>query len=131
MKSFNQNIRGCLLFAVLFSGYLSAQVTGAFLKVADTKKSFGFVKQGKEVRVDFEFKNTGQAPLLINEVKVECSCTKAEYPKEPLAPGKEGKITLVVDTKTMQDRQDRIAEVISNASNGTVRLRYKGVVLRP
>lgn len=131
MKFFNQHILGWFLLSVLFSGCLTAQETGAFLKVADTKKNFGFVKQGKEVRVDFEFKNTGQAPLLINEVKVECSCTKAEYPKEPLAPGKEGKITLVVDTKTMQDRQDRIAEVISNASNGMVRLRYKGVVLRP
>lgn len=131
MKCFDQMRRGWLLFAVLFSGYLSAQVSGALIKIADTKKSFGFVKQGKEVRLEFDLKNAGQEPLVIQEVKVECSCTKAEFSKEPLAPGKGGKITLVIDTKTMQDRQDRTAEVISNAVNGTVYLRYKGVVLRP
>ncbi len=118
---------------VLFSFHLfsqeTAKATAPNLKVSDSKKSFGFVKQGKEIRIDYEFKNEGLEPLVINEIKIECSCTKAEFPKEPILSGKTGKITLIVDTKTMEGRQDRIVEVISNNKNGNVSLRYKGVVL--
>jgi hypothetical protein len=122
-----------VMVLVLISIYSFAQETpptsAPVLKVSDSKKSFGFVKQGKEIRIDYEIKNTGLEPLIINEIKIECSCTKAEFPKEPILSGKTGKITLVVDTKTMEGRQDRIVEVISNNKNGNVSLRYKGVVL--
>lgn len=124
--------RCLLMFAFWIWSLVSlAQTSGAVLYVKDTKKNFGLVKQGKVERVEFDFINKGQEPLLINDVKVECSCTTVEYSKAPIAPGLTGKIVLVIDTKTMQDRQDRIAEVLSNASNGSVKLRYKGIVLRP
>lgn len=122
-----------IMVLIIISAHLFAQeksVTSTpILKVSDSKKSFGFVKQGKEVRIEYEFKNMGSEPLIINEIKIECSCTKAEFPKEPIIGGKIGKITLIVDTKTMEGRQDRIVEVISNNKNGNVSLRYKGVVL--
>ena len=122
-----------IIIITLISVHLFAQEkTGTstpILKVSDSKKSFGFVKQGKEVRLEYEFKNMGLEPLIINDIKIECSCTKAEFTKEPVISGKTGKITLIVDTKTMEGRQDRIVEVISNNKNGNVSLRYKGVVL--
>jgi hypothetical protein len=116
-----------LLVCVLFSGSLAAQ---AVLKVSDAKKSFGFVKQGKEVKIEYEVKNTGIEPLVISDIKIECSCTKADFPKEPILPQQTRTIVLMIDTKTMQDRQDRTVEIISNNKEGSVFLRYKGVVLR-
>jgi hypothetical protein len=125
------NFSKASLFFTVFLTLLSAQLKAqSLLNVSDTKKSFGFVKQGKEVKIEYDIKNTGTEPLIITDVKIECSCTKAEFPKEPVLPGQSKKIILTVDTKTMQDRQDRTVEVISNSKDGSVFLRYKGVVLR-
>src|SRR4051812_8640087 len=49
---------------------------------------FGEIPQGKPVSVEFSFTNTGDAALLITDVKTSCGCTAPDYPKEPIAPGK-------------------------------------------
>jgi hypothetical protein len=38
-------------------------------------------------------------------------------------------ILLTFNTKEKYDRQDRIVEVVSNASNSPTKLRFKGVIL--
>lgn len=100
------------------------------LKFEDSKKSFGFVKKGVIVTIEFAFTNEGTEPLLINDAKVECSCTSVDFPKQPVAPGQKNKITVKFDTKTVYDRQDRVVEIISNAQNSPTKIRFKGVVLK-
>lgn len=100
------------------------------IKFQDAKKSFGFVTKGEIVTIEFDFINEGNAPLIITETKVECSCTSTEFPKQPIAPKQGGKIIVKFDTKTVYDRQDRIVEVISNATNSPAKIRFKGVVLK-
>jgi hypothetical protein len=100
------------------------------LKFKDTKKSFGFVKKGEVVTLEFDFVNTGNEPIIITEAKVECSCTTVEFPKQPIAPNQSAKIIVKFDTKSVYDRQDRIVEIISNAKNSKQKIRFKGVVLK-
>ncbi len=107
------------------SGFAQSQ-----LKFTDTKKSFGFVKKGEVVKLEFEFSNEGNQPLIITEAKVECSCTTVEFPKQPVAPSQKGKVIVSFDTKSVYDRQDRIVEIISNAKNSNQKIRFKGVVLK-
>jgi hypothetical protein len=99
------------------------------LKFKDLKKSFGFVKKGEVVTLEFEFTNSGNQPMIITEAKVECSCTSVEFPKQPIAPSQSEKIIVRFDTKTVYDRQDRIVEIISNSKNANQKIRFKGVVL--
>lgn len=114
----------CLLLACM-STFAQPQ-----LKFTDTKKSFGFVKKGEMVKLEFEFTNEGNQPLIITEAKVECSCTTVEFPKQPVAPAQKAKITVSFDTKSVYDRQDRTVEIISNAKNSSQKIRFKGVVLK-
>lgn len=100
------------------------------IKFEDAKKNFGFVTKGEIVSIEYNFTNEGTAPLIITESKVECSCTSVEFPKQPIAPKQTGKIIVKFDTKTVYDRQDRIVEIISNASNSPAKIRFKGVVLK-
>ena len=100
------------------------------LKFSDSKKNFGFVKQGNVVNMEFEFINNGNQPLIITEAKAECSCTTVEFPKQPIAPSQKNKIIVKFDTKTVYDRQDRIVEVSSNDLNSPSFIRFKGVVLK-
>lgn len=103
----------------------------AKIKFTDAKKNFGFVKKGEKVVLRYEFINTGDQPLIINEAKAECSCTTVKWPKEPIAPGQKGNIEVTFDTAPTYDRQDRTVEVISNAQSSPHKIRFKGVVLRP
>lgn len=123
------NFRGvfCLIFFVLTTSHVDAQ---AILSFKRHKESFGFVKKGELVKVEFKFVNTGNQPLIITEAKVECSCTTVEYPKQPIAPNQSGVVLVLFDTKSVYDRQDRVVEIISNASNSSEKIRFKGVVLK-
>lgn len=126
----SKHIRIGALFSFLNVFFCLNLFSQAEIKFFDSKKNFGFVKQGKEVELKYEFKNTGNQPLLITDYKVECSCTNAVLPKEPVLPGKSSVIIVHFDTKTAFDRQDRVVEIISNAKNSSAFIRFKGVVLK-
>ncbi|HXD94145.1 MAG TPA: DUF1573 domain-containing protein [Bacteroidia bacterium] len=118
------------IFILLLIG-LSHQLTAqAQLKFTDTKKSFGFVKKGEQVKLSYEFTNTGNQPLVIIDAKAECSCTKVTWPKEPILPGKSNNIEVLFDTSPTYDRQDREVEVFSNDAKSPQKIRFKGVVLK-
>ena len=102
----------------------------AKIKFTETKKDLGKVKQGEVVSAEYEFKNEGDQPLLISDYKVECTCTTVDFPKQPIAPGQTGKITVKFDTKSAYDRQDRKIEIISNAKN-SASVRIKCFVEKP
>ena len=98
----------------------------AEIKFAETKKKFEEVIKGEVVRLEYAFTNTGNQPLIITDYKVECSCTGAEFPKQPIAPGQSDKIIVKFDTKTVYEWQDRTVEIISNAKNSPAKIRFKG-----
>ena len=72
---------------------LYAQAQSADITFAKTTHDFGKVKEGTDTLwVYFDFKNTGDSPLVIADVKTSCDCTLAEWPKGPIAPGASAKI---------------------------------------
>ncbi len=77
-----------------------------------TYHDFGTLIQGEQVSFTFKFANTSTSNLIINDAYSTCGCTVPDYSKEPLAPGKEGKI-----------------EVVFN-SEGKIGLQYKTVTLK-
>jgi hypothetical protein len=101
----------------------------AHIKFEKSKYNFGFVRQGKVVKIEYNFKNIGKEPLLISNIEVTCGCTIADFPHYPIKHGESGMILLTFNTKEKYDRQDRIVEVVSNASNSPTKLRFKGVIL--
>lgn len=52
--------------------------------------SLGKIEQNKPVEIEFSFKNEGDSPVLITNVKPSCGCTVAKYTQEPIMPGKSG-----------------------------------------
>ncbi|PIQ20920.1 MAG: hypothetical protein COW65_12200 [Cytophagales bacterium CG18_big_fil_WC_8_21_14_2_50_42_9] len=60
----------------------------------ETTHDFGTIKEGEVVNHIFAFKNTGKSPLVIESASSTCGCTVPEVPKEPIAPGAEGKISV-------------------------------------
>lgn len=58
----------------------------------------GEVIMGEKITAKFKLKNTGEYPLVIGEAKGSCSCTVADYPDEPIAPGETGVLLAHVNT---------------------------------
>ena len=116
--------------AVLFLSLTCGLTAQPQLKFADTKQNFGFVKKGEQVKLSYQFTNTGNQPLVITDAKAECSCTKVNWPKEPTLPGKSNSIEVMFDTSPTYDRQDRVVEVFSNDPKSPQKIRFKGVVLK-
>ncbi|HSB94007.1 MAG TPA: DUF1573 domain-containing protein [Flavitalea sp.] len=51
---------------------------------------FGKMKMGDSIEHTFELRNTGQAPVVIENVKASCGCTTVDWMKSPIAAGKTG-----------------------------------------
>ncbi len=51
-----------------------------------------FSEKDGDQHCTFRFRNTGTAPLIINQAHASCGCTVPSYSKDPVKPGKEGVI---------------------------------------
>ena len=77
---------------------------------------------------EIEFTNTGNAPLVITKINSSCGCTVPEWPKEPIAPGKTGKIQVKYDTTRVGPIRKTIT-VLSNSDTPTKVLKIKGTII--
>jgi len=78
----------------------------------------------------FEFTNTGNAPLVITDVKSTCGCTVPSKPKEPIMPGKTGEIEVKYNMAVGPISKSVTVETNAvNHENGVVILKIKGEVL--
>lgn len=96
---------------------------------------FGTVKEGPAAVYVFEFKNVGKAPLIIQNASASCGCTTPDWSKEPVLPGKKGKVTVSYNTQGRVGPIDKTVWIQSNAAlpesmkaGGRYELKIKGTV---
>lgn len=113
----------------LFAGLAVAQAQKtAKMEFKSETIDYGEIKKGSDgVRV-FEFKNTGTAPLVIEDVKSSCGCTVPKKPEEPIMPGEIGEIEVKYDTKRVGPIRKTVT-VYSNSEEPVKALKIKGTVI--
>ncbi len=90
---------------------------------------FGTVtEEGGPISHAFNFVNTGDAPLLISEVKASCGCTTPSWSKEPVAPGDTGTVVAQYNPQNRPGTFRKAINVTSNAEPAIRVLSIKGVV---
>lgn len=100
------------------------------ISVKDTFNA-GKVMLGEEVEANFTIKNTGNYPLIIAEVKGECSCTVAEFPEEPIEPGESGKISATVRTDNAAEGMlSKGVRIIANTEPSLTKLTINAEIVR-
>jgi hypothetical protein len=117
MKTFATLIFGIF---VIFSAYAQEATetqSGPVMTFADDKHDFGDITQGDKVEHIFKFENTGNEPLIISNVQVTCGCTAPEWPRDPIAPGEEGSITIRFNSAGKMGLQNKVITIVSNATN--------------
>ncbi|MDR3134399.1 MAG: DUF1573 domain-containing protein [Prevotellaceae bacterium] len=115
-----------LVMLVTAAMAVQAQETIKFDKAVH---DFGNVpEEGGPVTYAFEFTNTGQAPLIIQDVAASCGCTTPGWTKEPVAPGGRG-IVKATFTPSGAVSFDKSLTVTSTGTPNAVTLRIRGVVV--
>ena len=64
----------------------------------------------------------------IKDVRTQCGCTRPEYPQNPIAPGKKGKIKITFLPQGRPGSLNKTATVYTNGKPGKVVLQIKGRV---
>lgn len=73
-------------------------------------------KNGIPIEVEFEIKNTGKAPLIVNEIEGSCSCTVIEMEEFTLQPGETKSVKAEINTEQLFGKMTKTVTVKSNAN---------------
>src|SRR5690606_9202695 len=91
---------------------------------------YGEIKKGSDGTRVFQFKNIGNAPLVIENVYSSCGCAVPSWTKTPVAPGGSGEIVVKYNTDIVGPIR-RTISIYSNADEATKAVKIKGKVLEP
>lgn len=94
------------------------------IALSESNFDFGQIKKGDKVQHVYEVTNTGTNPLVISEVKPGCGCTAPDFTKEPIMPGKKGKITLHFDSTNFDGAVNKYADVFANVEKAPIKLTF-------
>jgi len=89
---------------------------------------FGYITQGEIVEYEFIFTNNGDADLLIANASASCGCTIPEYPKEPITPGKQGRIKVKFNSELRMDKFLKEIYVTANTEPLVTTLSITGII---
>ena len=115
-------------FAAFFVFVAVSYAQKGVMKFAKETHDFGKVEQGKPVTHVFEFKNTGTDPVVINDATASCGCTKPNWTREAILPGKVGTVSATFNAATAGPFNKTVT-VTSNAEAGQATLVLKGEVV--
>ena len=108
----------------------NAQQQGANVSFSADNHNFGDINEnGGEVAYKFEFTNTGNQPLIINDVRPSCGCTTPQWSREPVLPGAKGFIETKFNPKGRKGPFNKSITVTSNGNTATTILHITGNVL--
>ena len=93
-----------------------------------TEHDFGTLKDGDVVKHTFTFKNTGEAPLIIQSARGSCGCTVPSWPQEPIPVGGTGEITAEYNSKGQSGIQNKNITITANTWPKTSTLKIKAEV---
>lgn len=95
----------------------------------NTAHDFGTIKEEDgNASYKFEFKNTGNAPVIITNVAASCGCTTPDWTKDPVLPGKTGFIMATFAAAGRPGPFQKSLTVMNNGKEGTIVLTIKGEV---
>ncbi len=122
-----------IVFAFLVTSALFAQETkqkenkGVFT-FESTVIDYGNIEYNSDGVRAFTFTNTGNAPIIITQVKGSCGCTVPTKPDGPIMPGETAEIGVKYATNRV-GQFTKTVTVTSNASEPSIVLKIKGKVL--
>jgi hypothetical protein len=119
-----------VLFTLVFA-FISAAYSQANFNFEKTDHNFGDVPGGNDtIWVEFKFTNNGSEALEISQVNTSCDCTLAEWPKNPVQPGKSAIIKGGYKIADKEGRFEKSIIIFANTIPAMTMLNITGNVLK-
>ena len=119
-----------LLLILSFAACGVAILAQPVMKVSAGEHDFGkFREEAGKQTYDFVVMNTGNQPLVIQNIVASCGCTTPEWTKNPIAPKGTGKITAIYDPANRPGPFNKTLSVYTNSKPEITVLVIKGEVL--
>lgn len=116
--------------AIIIAVAGNAQIAQTTMKLAETEHDFGkFKEEAGRQTYDFFITNTGNTPLVIQNVVASCGCTTPEWTKQPIPGGGKGKITAIYDPSNRPGQFNKTLSVYTNTKPEVSVLVIKGEVV--
>jgi hypothetical protein len=116
------------LILILFSVSLYAQQIFPQIEFDSTTIDYGTIENGSDGERVFSFTNTGNADLIITNVKSSCGCTIPKKPEDPIAPGESSEIVVRYDTNRVGPFRKTITVSTNQENDPIIALKIKGTV---
>jgi hypothetical protein len=118
-KKFFSEKKGMIL---IFSFFLVTGIGADLLRAQEGPKvkfeeetyDFGNIKEGEVKSHVFVFQNTGDAPLLVKNVRTSCGCAAALISDKSVEPGKKGEIKVTFNSRGYEGNVAKYVYVESN-----------------
>jgi len=94
----------------------------------NAEHDFGTIAAGSKVNYSFQFKNTGEADLIITRAVGSCGCTIPEYPKTPIKVGESAKIDVSFNSAGKHGNQQKSVTISTNTKAGVETLLIKASI---
>ncbi len=102
------------VLTILITISVYAQEKYPVMTFEKTNHDFGTIHEKDVVKTIFKFKNTGDVPLIISNMKASCGCTVANYSKEPIQPGGTGQFTVTFNSAHKPHKQHKRITITCN-----------------
>ena len=92
---------------------------------------FGVIQNGTPVETVFSYTNTGEAPLVITDIKSTCGCTvPKDWSREPLNPGESSQFSVKFDGKG-RNSTSKTVTITANTQIGRETVKITAFVNNP
>lgn len=132
--SINAKLKPMLFFLVctlVFTTMQAQNLTATAQGILDFESEvidYGTIKKNANGERTFTFTNSGNAPIIITNVKTSCGCTVPTKPNGPIMPGEMAQIGVKYATNRIGAFSKTIT-VLSNATTPSKVLKIKGTVV--
>ena len=92
------------------------------------EQDLGTVSEGQKVQIMYKFKNTGAAPLIIQNAQPSCGCTDPDWTRDPVPAGGTGYVKAAFDTKGKVGPNNKTITVTANTWPKQTTLKFKASV---
>lgn len=118
------------VFLFSLSEVFAQEKIGENIEIDKTVHNFGdILLDSGPVSCTFTVKNIGTKPLVIYNALTTCGCTKADWTKEPIMPGKTGKISATYTNDEGPYPFDKTVTVYFSEPKKPVILKMRGVCM--
>ena len=125
---FSRIVTLCLIFLVSLT-MLAADKGKPSIKFEQQTFDFGIIKEKNgPVTHEFQFRNMGNANLIIHSATAECGCTKPTFTENAIAPGKTGTVKVTYNPAGRPGGFTKVITIRCNGNPGKVKLKITGRV---